>query len=116
MRRDVETILLPALKKLGLDPTKIKYAIITHGHADHFGGAFYLQEHFGTHVEMSSEDWTTVMTAPPSREWRRGGARADARYDSDRRSACDAGRRNRHARFYPGPYGGLDGSDFPGEG
>jgi len=63
---DVETILLPALKKLGLDPAKIKYAIITHGHADHFGGAFFLQEHFGTHVQMSSEDWTTVMTAPPT--------------------------------------------------
>jgi metallo-beta-lactamase class B len=63
--RDVETILLPALKKLGLDPAKIKYAIITHGHADHFGGAFYLQEHFGTHIQMSSADWTVIMTAPP---------------------------------------------------
>ena len=61
--RDVETVLLPALKKLALDPAKIKYAIVTHGHADHFGGAFYLQEHFGTHVEMSSEDWTAVLTS-----------------------------------------------------
>jgi metallo-beta-lactamase class B len=63
--RDVETILLPAFKKLGLDPTKIKYSIITHGHADHFGGAFYLQEHFGTRIAMSAEDWDLVL-APPA--------------------------------------------------
>src|SRR5262249_28128997 len=61
--RDVESVLLPALEKLGLEPAKIKFAIITHGHADHFGGAFYLQEHYATHVEMSSEDWTTVLTS-----------------------------------------------------
>lgn len=64
--RDVQTILLPAFMRLGLDPAKIKYAIITHGHADHFGGAFYLQEHFGTHIEMSSEDWTSVLTSGTS--------------------------------------------------
>ena len=27
------------MKKLGLDPTQIKYVIISHGHADHSGGA-----------------------------------------------------------------------------
>ena len=64
--RDVETILLPAFKKLGLDPTKIKYSIITHGHADHFGGAFYLQEHFGTRIAMSAEDWDVVLAPPAS--------------------------------------------------
>jgi len=63
--RDVETILLPAFQKLGLDPKTIKYSIITHGHADHFGGAFYLQEHFGTHIAMSTEDWDVVL-APPA--------------------------------------------------
>lgn len=62
--RDVETILLPAFRKLGLDPTKIKYSIITHGHADHFGGAFYLQEHFGTHIAISAEDWDLVLNPP----------------------------------------------------
>jgi metallo-beta-lactamase class B len=64
--RDVETILLPAFQKLGLDPTKIKYSIITHGHADHFGGAFYLQEHFGTRIAMSAEDWDPVLNPPVS--------------------------------------------------
>lgn len=62
---DVETILVPAFQKLGLDPAKIKYSIITHGHVDHYGGAFYLQEHFGTRIAMSAEDWDMIL-APPA--------------------------------------------------
>ncbi len=62
---DVDRLLLPAFKKLGLDPAKIKYAIITHGHADHFGGAFYLQEHYNTHIAMSALDWDMIL-APPA--------------------------------------------------
>jgi metallo-beta-lactamase class B len=45
------------MKKLGLDPTKIKYAVVSHAHPDHFGGAKFLQDHYGTHVYMSAEDW-----------------------------------------------------------
>ncbi len=70
--RDVETILLPAFKKLGLDPKQIKYSIITHGHADHFGGAFYLQEHFGTRIAMSAEDWDVVLAPPPAEGKKKG--------------------------------------------
>ena len=32
------------LKKLGLDPTKIKYAVVTHPHPDHHGGGKFLQD------------------------------------------------------------------------
>lgn len=39
---EVKSVMLPALRRFGLDPTNIKYAIITHEHADHFGGAKYL--------------------------------------------------------------------------
>lgn len=48
------------MKKLGLDPTKIKYAIVSHSHPDHFGGAKFLQDHYGTHVLMSAEDWDVL--------------------------------------------------------
>lgn len=45
------------LTKLGLDPKSIKYAIVSHGHIDHGGGAKYLQDHFGTRVILSADDW-----------------------------------------------------------
>lgn len=56
----VEDEIVGGLKKLGLDPTKIKYAIISHGHNDHVGGAKYLQDHFGTKIVMSAADWDLV--------------------------------------------------------
>lgn len=63
-RDDVETVLLPGLKKVGLDPAQIKGVIVAHGHADHFGGAAFLQERYASKVYLSSEDWT-VATTPP---------------------------------------------------
>jgi metallo-beta-lactamase class B len=56
----VDSILLPGLKKLGLDPAKIKYVVVTHGHGDHFGGAQYLQSHFGARVALSAADWDLI--------------------------------------------------------
>jgi len=53
----VEDEVAGGLKKLGLDPAQIKYAIVSHGHGDHVGGAKYLQDHFGTHVLLSAADW-----------------------------------------------------------
>jgi metallo-beta-lactamase class B len=53
----VEDEVVGGLKKLGFDPQQIKYAIISHGHIDHAGGAKYLQDHFGTHVVASAADW-----------------------------------------------------------
>ena len=34
------------LKKLKLDPTDIKYVIVSHAHGDHYGGAAYLKKKF----------------------------------------------------------------------
>src|SRR6187399_3408707 len=48
------------MKKMGLDPTKIKYAIVSHSHPDHFGGAKFLQDKYGTKVYMSAEDWDVL--------------------------------------------------------
>jgi metallo-beta-lactamase class B len=52
----VEDEVAGGLKKLGLDPESIKYAIVSHGHADHSGGAKFLQDKFGTRI---------ILTAPP---------------------------------------------------
>jgi metallo-beta-lactamase class B len=53
----VETAVAGGLTKLGLDPKQIKYAIVSHGHGDHSGGAKYLQDTFGARIVLSAEDW-----------------------------------------------------------
>jgi metallo-beta-lactamase class B len=53
----VEDEIVGGLTKLGLDPKKIKYAIVSHGHIDHAGGAKYLQDHYGTRIILAAADW-----------------------------------------------------------
>jgi metallo-beta-lactamase class B len=62
---EAEHHLVPGLVKLGLDPTQIKYVIITHGHWDHFGGAAYLQTKFGARIALGAADWDLIEKAPP---------------------------------------------------
>lgn len=56
----VEEEVAGGLKKLGLDPANIKYAIVSHPHPDHDGGARFLQERYGTRVIMSPADWDVL--------------------------------------------------------
>jgi metallo-beta-lactamase class B len=65
-----ETQLLPGFQKLGLDPAKVKMIVVGHGHADHFGGTAYFQEHYGSKIYISAADWD-LMEHPPAG---RGGA------------------------------------------
>jgi metallo-beta-lactamase class B len=53
----VQGAVVEGLRQLGLDAKTIKYAIISHGHADHSGGAQYLQDTFGTRIIASAADW-----------------------------------------------------------
>jgi metallo-beta-lactamase class B len=57
---DAEKVVVPSLQKLGLDPAQIKYIIVQHGHADHFGGAQYLQEKYNAQVVMGAADWELI--------------------------------------------------------
>jgi len=63
----VEDEVVNGLKKLGLNPADIKYALVSHAHTDHIGGAKYLQEHFGARVVMSKEDWDFADRTVPER-------------------------------------------------
>lgn len=54
---DAETIIEPGMRKLGLDPARIRRIIVTHGHYDHFGGAKYFQDKYRPIVMMSAADW-----------------------------------------------------------
>ena len=49
------------LKKLGLDPGKVKYVIISHAHGDHDGGAAYLQDSIpGLRLLYGAADWDAI--------------------------------------------------------
>ena len=63
-----EAVLVPQLQKVGLDPAKVKYILLGHGHADHFGGAKFFQDKYGTKIATTAADWD-LINAPA-----RGGA------------------------------------------
>jgi len=71
---------VPGLTELGLDPKDIKYAVVTHGHWEHYAGGPYLQRVYGTKVGLSAADWDYMVHrpvdapdiahhAPPRRDW-----------------------------------------------
>ncbi len=62
----VDSQLLPGFEKAGLNPSQVKMILVAHGHADHFGGSAYFQEHFGSKVYVSAADWN-LMENPPAR-------------------------------------------------
>ncbi len=61
-----DSLLLPQMAEAGLDPAKVVYVLITHGHADHYGGASYFQSKFGAKVALSPKDWDMVAAAKPA--------------------------------------------------
>jgi metallo-beta-lactamase class B len=53
------------IKQLGLDITKVRYLIISHAHADHDGGAKFLQDTIrSAHVVYGGPDWDAVDRSP----------------------------------------------------
>jgi metallo-beta-lactamase class B len=61
----VESVVVPGLRKLGLDPANVKYILLGHGHADHFGGSQYFQEHYGTKIGATAADWDVIYPPNP---------------------------------------------------
>ncbi len=59
----VEEEVAGGLKKLGLNPADIKYAIVSHPHSDHHGGAKFLQDRFGARIVLSAPDWDMLDRA-----------------------------------------------------
>ena len=48
-------------KKLGLDINKVKYAVMSHAHGDHDGGAAYLQDSIpGLRLLYGAADWDAI--------------------------------------------------------
>ena len=59
----VEEEIANGLVKLGADPKRIRYVLVSHAHRDHVGGARFLQERFGARVIMSAADWDLLDRA-----------------------------------------------------
>src|ERR1051325_3402207 len=63
---EAEKIIEPGLVKAGLKPADVKYIIVGHGHFDHFGGAPYFQQKYGSKVVMSKLDWDMIEKPNPN--------------------------------------------------
>src|SRR6266851_3759565 len=55
-----EEEIVGGLKKLGRDPAKVKYVIISHAHSDHVGGAKLMQDRYGSRIVMGGPDWDYI--------------------------------------------------------
>jgi metallo-beta-lactamase class B len=52
--------LVQQIQKLGFDPARVKYILLGHGHADHFGGSKYFQDKYGTKIGATAADWDLI--------------------------------------------------------
>lgn len=57
---EAREIIVPGLRKLGLDPARIRIIVITHAHGDHYGGAQYLKSTYGARLVSSAQDWAVM--------------------------------------------------------
>jgi metallo-beta-lactamase class B len=60
---EVDEFIIPNMRSVGMDPARLKVLILSHGHADHYGGAKYLQDKFGVKVYLSGADWELAERA-----------------------------------------------------
>jgi metallo-beta-lactamase class B len=68
-----EHIVEAGIRKLGLDPARIKYLIITHGHGDHYGGVpYFIAKYPGIHVLSADWDLMAKTAAAPPRNFNFG--------------------------------------------
>jgi metallo-beta-lactamase class B len=60
------SIMVEDMKKLGLDPSKIKLIFISHEHFDHYGGVRFLKKNVcpDAKVAMSLTGWNLLQTVP----------------------------------------------------
>ncbi|MEU1286944.1 MBL fold metallo-hydrolase [Kitasatospora sp. NPDC005856] len=63
---DAEGVIIPGLRAVGADPAAIRHVVVTHGHADHFGGAQTLADRYGARVHMSAADWDLLARTRPA--------------------------------------------------
>ena len=75
---DARDIIIPAIRKLNLDPMKIKYLVFGHNHFDHTGGGEYIQRMTGAKAVMHRDDWEIYLKSTGRGGGGRGGRGAAA--------------------------------------
>ncbi|GAA4063298.1 MBL fold metallo-hydrolase [Actinomadura miaoliensis] len=63
---EAEQIIVPQLRSVGVDPSKIRYVVAAHGHYDHFGGAQFFADRYGARVMMHPADWDLLAADAPA--------------------------------------------------
>jgi metallo-beta-lactamase class B len=56
--------IIEGITTLGLNPSDIKYVVISHAHGDHDQGAAELQKRYGAQVVMGAPDWDATLQRP----------------------------------------------------
>jgi len=62
------TLITDGLKKVGGDPTQIKYVIISHAHSDRYWGSKYLQDTDKARIILSEADWNAMEKSPETND------------------------------------------------
>jgi metallo-beta-lactamase class B len=62
--KEAADVLEPGMRKMGLNPSEIRYILVTHAHGDHYGGAPYLVQQHRARVAMSDADWAVARVKP----------------------------------------------------
>ena len=63
--QEADEIVIPGLRKMGLDPARIRHIIVGHGHNDHVGGVSYLQDTYpDADIMMTAADWDLSFANP----------------------------------------------------
>jgi metallo-beta-lactamase class B len=62
----VESVLVAQLRSAGLEPARVRYILLGHGHPDHFGGARFFQDTYGTRIATTARDWNLIDPPDPA--------------------------------------------------
>jgi metallo-beta-lactamase class B len=65
--------IIGGLERMGLDPNRVRYVVISHAHGDHDGGVKYLQDRIpGVTIVYGEGDWPSVTARGANGAVRRG--------------------------------------------
>jgi glyoxylase-like metal-dependent hydrolase (beta-lactamase superfamily II) len=111
--KDVESIVVPGLHKVGLDPAQVKYVVVTQADGDSYGGAKYFQDKYDAQVIMSGSDWDYLARTAGARSGR-GSTPRDTTGNSGRRSGGGGGGGGGMGGGRGGRGGGMGGGGMGG--